>query len=106
MTDPELPDCPQAAPITSGSAFLVELFRGLGAYGVLFACIILLLRRPAWDLSLIDAVFWGVLILLLILNGRAAQIAGTTRAWGRARLQHVVVALLLWVGAQSLQLIR
>ncbi|MDO8361288.1 MAG: hypothetical protein Q7V88_00180 [Actinomycetota bacterium] len=106
MTDPDLPGPPPPAPITSSGSFLLEIFRSIGAYGVLFVCIILLLRRPAWDLSMIDAVFWGVLILLLIVHGRAAKVAGTTRAWGRARLQHVAVALLLWVGAQSVHLIR
>ena len=106
MTDPNLPGPPPPAPITSGSSFLLEIFRGLGAYGLLFACIILLLRRPAWELSAIDVVFWGVLILLLVLNGRAAKVSGTTREWGRSRLHHVAGALLLWVGAQSVQLIR
>ena len=105
MTDPNPPGPPPAPPITSGSEFLLMVFRSLVAYGVLFVCVILLLRRPAWDLSLVDVVFWGVLILLLVLHGRAARIAGTTREWGRARLQHVAVALLLWAGAQSVQLI-
>lgn len=109
MTDPDVPaplPSPPQAPITSGGAFLLEIFRGIGAYGMLFICIMLLLRRPPWDLSLVDVAFWGILMLLLVLHGRAAKVAGTPREWGRERLLHVVVALLLWVGAHSVQLIR
>ena len=105
MADPNPPGPPPAPPITSGTEFLLIIFRSLGAYGVMFICIILLLRRPAWDLSGVDAVYWVNLIALLVLQGRAATAAGTTREWARARLQLVAVAVMLWAGAQSVQLI-
>jgi hypothetical protein len=104
MADPHPPGPPPAPPITSGGAFALEVFRSLGAYGVMFICVILLLRRPAWDLSVVDVVFWTNLIALLVLQRRAAA-AGTTRESARARLQLLAVALLLWAGAQSVQLI-
>ena len=105
MVDPNLPGPPPAPPITSGSEFLLVVFRCLGAYGVIFICIILLLRRPAWDLSVVDVVYWVDVIALLVLQGRAARAAGTTREWARAGLQLVAVAVVLWAGAQSVQLI-
>lgn len=105
MADPNPPGPPPAPTITSGSEFLLVVFRCLGAYGVMFICIILLLRRPAWDLSFVDVVYWLDLIALLFLQGRAARAAGTTREWARARPQLVAVALVLWAGAQSVQLI-
>jgi len=105
MTDPERPVQPTASPITSSSGFLLEVFRAIGAAGVMFVCIILLLRRPPWDLSPVDAVFWGTLILLLVVQGRAAKAAGTTRAFRSTWWRMVCVALLAWVGAHSVQLI-
>jgi hypothetical protein len=79
------------------------VYRSLVGYGVMFACIILMLRRPAWNLSVVDVVFWANLIVLLLLHARTAR--GTKREWARPRLSHVAAALLLWAGAQSVQLI-
>lgn len=104
MTDTERPVPPPASPITSGSGFLLEIFRSFGAAGVMFVCVILLLRRPAWQLSPVDAVFWGTLVLLLVAQARAASVAGTMRAFARTWWRVVAVALLAWVGAHSVQL--
>src|SRR5262245_43349191 len=106
MADPNPPGPPPDPPITSFSEFLLMVFRSLGAFGVMGICIILLLRRPAWDLSLVDVVYWVNLTALFVLQGRAARAAGTTREWARTRLQLVAVALLLWAGAQSVHLLH
>ena len=106
MTDPVPPGPRPAPPITSCSEFLLVIYRSLGAFGVGFICIILLLRRPPWDLSIVDVVFWANLIALLVLQGRAASVAGTTHEWKRVRVQLVAVALLLWAGAQSVHLME
>ena len=105
MADPNPPGPPPAPPITSGSELLLVVFQCLGAHGVMFICIILLLRRPAWDVSVVDVVYWADSIALLVLQGRAARAAGTTREWARPRLQLVAVAVVLWAGAQAVQLI-
>lgn len=106
MTDPERPVPPTASPITSSSGFLLEIFRSLGAVGVMFVCVILLLRRPPWDVSLVDAVYWGTLILLLVAQAHAAKVAGAARTFRRTWWRVAAVALLAWVGAHSVQLIR
>jgi hypothetical protein len=102
MIDPYHPGPPPVPP--SFSEVALRVYRSLVAYGVMFACIVLLLRRPAWNLSVVDVVFWANLTLLLVLQRRAAA-AGTTRESARAGLQLLAVALLLWAGAQSVQLI-
>ena len=56
---------PDTEAITSGGRFLLLLLRFFVGYGVLFACTLLLLRKPAWQLSAVDAVFWGALAMAL-----------------------------------------
>jgi len=102
MIDPYHPGPPPDPP--SFSEVALRVYRSLVAYGVMFACIALLLRRPAWNLSVVDVVFWANLTLLLVLQRRAAA-AGTAREWASPPLGHVTLALLLWVGAQSVKLI-
>ena len=103
VIDPYHPGSPPTPP--SLSELALAAYRSLGAYGVMFACIILLLRRPAWEFSVVDMVFWANLIVLLVLRARAAKVSCTTRELARPRLSHFAVALLLWTGAQSMQLV-
>jgi hypothetical protein len=100
MTDPERP-VPVSSPITSGGGFLLVVFRSLGAVGVMFVCAILLLRRPPWQLSPVDAVYWTTLLLLLVAQCCAAKTAGTLRAFGRTWWRIVAAALLVWLAAHS-----
>ncbi|HEX6813384.1 MAG TPA: hypothetical protein VF384_17320 [Planctomycetota bacterium] len=105
MTDPRPPVPPSTAPITSGGEFLLQVFRFLVGYGILFVCLILLLRQPAWSLSVVDAIYWGALGAVLLLGRRAAKAEQTLGEWARARNLHLAVACALWIGAQSVHLI-
>jgi hypothetical protein len=92
--------------ITSGGQFLLLLFRFLIGYGILFVCLLLLLRRPAWDLSAVDAVYWGTLLLLLVSHRRAAVAAGTREPWLGVAVWHVVVAGAIWMACHFGQAIE
>ncbi len=105
MTDPTPPGSPASGPITSGGDFAVEIFRFLAGYGILFVCLVLLLRRSAWSFGVVDGLYWGVLLLVLFLHRRAAKTSAERAAWARSCATHLVVAGLLWVGGQSVQLI-
>ncbi len=100
MTDPSPSGSPAAEPITSGAGFALDVFRFLGGYGILFVCLILLLRRPAWSFGIVDGLYWGVLLLVLFLHRRAAKTPAARAAWGRACASHLLLAGLLWVGGQ------
>ena len=94
------------ATITSGSQFLLLLLRSVVGYGVLFGCILLLLKRAAWSLSAIDWVYWLTLVLVLVLHRRAMASSGALRAWPKFLIGHVVAASVLWALAQSVQVIK
>jgi hypothetical protein len=93
------------APITSGSQFFLLIFRFFAGPGALFICLLLLLRRQPWDLSAVDAVFWGTLVLLVYLH-RRAFLKGTSSEWRGAAVRIVALAGVLWVACHSMQLIQ
>lgn len=93
-------------PVTSGSAFLLLIFRGFVGYGVLFVCLLLLLRRAPWDLSTVDIVYWVTLAAILFLHRRAGRESGAVDGWPRLVLQHVAIAGGLWAAAHCVLLIR
>jgi hypothetical protein len=105
MTDPRPPAPPSTAPITSGTEFLLQVFRFLGGYVILFVCLILLLRRPAWSLSIVDAVYWSTLVAVILLQRRAAKAEQANGEWPRIRNLHLAIGPALWLGAQSVHLI-
>ena len=104
MSVPTRPVTSSPAAITSGRQFLLLIFRYLVGYGVLFICLLLLLRRPAWDWSAVDGVFWGTLLLLVYLHRRAAAAEADGR-WGAIALQHLGIGGVLWLASHSGQLI-
>jgi hypothetical protein len=104
MSAPTKPATSSPAAITSGRQFLLLIFRYFAGYGVLFVCLLLLLRRPAWDWSAVDAVFWGTLLLLIHLHRRAALAQGDGR-WATIAMQHLGLGSLLWLASHSGQLI-
>ena len=105
MSAPVPQPASETATITSGGQFLLLLVRSVFGYGVLFACILLLLKRPAWSLSAIDWVYWLTLVLVLFLHRQAMASSDGLRAWPKFAIGHVVVAGALWTLAQSVQAI-
>jgi hypothetical protein len=94
-------DAGHRAPPDSDPAgvFFLLLFRGLVAYLILFACAVLMLRRPEWQLSVLDACFWAVLALLLVLQLRADRTVFVPFA-----AKHLGAGLAVWCGVNSLYL--
>lgn len=90
---------------TSGGQFLALILRFFVGYGVLFACLLLLLRRPAWTLSAVDVVFWLALVMIVVLHRLSVRTASDIAQWRSAALRHVVGAGLLWVAGQSVHVI-
>jgi hypothetical protein len=93
------------ASITSGGQFAGLIFRYFVGYGVMFVCVLLLLRRGAWDFSAVDVVFWATLVVVLFLHRLAAVREGTLDRWPGLALRHLAIAGVLWGACHSGQLI-
>ncbi len=91
--------------VTSGGQFLALILRFIVGYGVLFACALLLLRRPAWTLSVVDVLFWSALAMIIVLHRLSATGGEGIARWRSAALWHVVVVGLLWLVCQLVQVI-
>jgi hypothetical protein len=94
-----------STPITSGGQFLAMLVRFLFGYATAFACALLLLRKPAWTFSPVDAVFWCALGLAVVLQRLVARTEAEVRQWRRAAVRHAAVGALVWLCCQSVHLI-
>jgi hypothetical protein len=94
-----------STPITSMGQFLTLVIRFLFGYAVLFGCLLLLLRRPAWTFSVLDVVFWCALALVVVLHRLTARTEADVRQWRGAALRHITFASLLWLSCQSVQAI-
>jgi hypothetical protein len=103
MTAPVSPVSPPPVPITTGKEFLLQIFRCFAGYGIMFSCLLLLLRRPPWGISAVDVVFWVTHAIVLYLHRRTASVEGTLSQWGRLVLWQTIVAALLWIACQSVQ---
>ena len=92
-------------PITSGGQFLALILRFIFGYGVLFGCLLLLLRRPAWTFSMVDAVYWVALGLVVLLHRLSSRGPDQVTRWRRGALQHLAVGVTLWALGQSVHVI-
>jgi hypothetical protein len=94
--------------MTSLSGCLLYFFWLVIGIFLLGGCLILLLGRPPWTLSWIDVVYWSTFVAMHLArslqNGPPAGDAAipplTTAQW---RLRLTVVATVLWVVAQCVQ---
>ena len=93
-------------PITSGSEFLLLLCRTFVGYGAMFACLLLLLRKPSWTFSSVDAVFWVAFVVVSLLDRRAMRREGNGANWARSAFVRLLIAAAFWLAAQSVQLIK
>lgn len=97
---------PASPPVTSGGQFLVLVLRFIVGYGVLLACLLLLLRRPPWTLSPVDAVYWLVLGTIVVLHRLVLRSEDEIALWRSSALRHLGAGTVFWVACQSVHAIR
>lgn len=96
MTDPTPHSQPEAELRPAGE-FLLIMFRAFAGYMLMFVFAMLMLKRPQWQLSLLDACFWGVLLILA-----ALRLRDQTPGRGRFLMGLGAVGALVWALVNAL----
>jgi hypothetical protein len=100
---------PQGEPaVDSLAGFVLVLFAKVLGYAVLLVCAVLALRRPPWQLSVSDLVFWACVVAIppaqrAAVRYEAAAGGAAARSTVRRLAVHAAVAALVWVAAHSVQ---
>lgn len=112
MTESDFASDPTHRPATqSMGSCLLLLFATLGGYGLLTILALVIVRQPTWQLSLLDAAYWGV--ALLIPFAQVVALPTTGKEPGKASaprsplVQLAVLALIagvVWATAHSVYL--
>jgi hypothetical protein len=101
---------PDTRPVDSARGCLLVLFSTIGGYGILAILALVMLRQPAWQLSLLDAAYLAVTVGMLLAQNacrkqgyESAGPSGSARP-GLGLAAHLAVAALLWAPARAFHL--